>query len=195
MMKILLLVFLTSVAFLSSAVGQERTDERKWTINPETGDTVYTEAITISKTEDITSRNSILIINPLKFFLFYNISYFHKLSDAAAIGVGIQTPTISGLSGFGANAELRFYPKGRNLKGFYFAPNFSFNSLTDKDDNETVSISSLGILIGWQWFPGEDFALGLGIGVDHYFFKGLDSDFESLNGFVPSLRFDIGFAW
>jgi len=49
-----------------------------------------------------------IIVNPLKFLLFYNISYFHKLSNQVAIGGGVQMPTISGLNGFGANAEVRF---------------------------------------------------------------------------------------
>jgi hypothetical protein len=179
----------------STGLGQERTDEKKWTIDPETGDTVYTTSVIISQTTDITTRNSLILINPLKFLLFYNISYFHKLNDGTAIGGGIQIPTISDVNGFGINAEARFYPKGNNLKGFYFAPNFSYNNLSSDEDNESVSITSLGGLVGWQWFPGEQFAIGLGIGVDYYFFSGDDEDFDDLNGFAPALRFDIGYAW
>jgi hypothetical protein len=37
--------------------------------------------------------------------------------------------------------------------------------------------------------------MGLGIGVDYYFFSGNVDDFEDYNGFAPALRFDIGFAW
>ena len=194
-MKTLFQSLLISFVIVLSAFGQDRTDEKKWTIDPETGDTIYTEAVIISQTEDITPRNSMIIINPLKFFLFYNISYFHKLSNNAVIGGGVQIPTLSGLTGFGVNAELRFHPSGRNMRGFYFAPNFSYNSLTNDEDNENVSITSAGGLVGWQWFPGEQFAMGLGIGVDYYFFSGDVDDFEDLNGFAPALRFDIGFAW
>jgi len=186
---------LIGLTIFASGFGQERTDERKWTIDPVTGDTIYSEATIISQSEDITPRNSMIIINPLKFLLFYNISYFHKLSDGAAIGGGIQMPTISGLNGFGVNAEARFYPKGKNLKGFYFAPNVSYNNLSSDGSDASVSITSVGGLVGWQWFPGEQFAMGLGIGVDYYFFSGDSDVYTKLDGTVPLLRFDIGYAW
>jgi len=194
-MKTLSLALLISAAMFSSGFGQERTDEKKWTIDPETGDTIYIESVVISQSEDITPRSSMIIINPLKFLLFYNISYFHKLNDGTAIGGGIQMPTVSGLTGFGANAEVRFYPKGKNLKGFYFAPNISYNNISDDETGETASITSVGGLVGWQWFPGEQFAMGLGIGVDYYFVSGNTDDFSELDGTAPALRFDIGYAW
>jgi hypothetical protein len=137
-----------------------------------------------------------IVINPLKFLLFYNISYFHKISDKSVIGGGIQMPTISGVDGFGVNAEIRFHPSGKNLRGFYFAPNISYNSLSGNDEgDESVSITSVGGLVGWQWFPGDQFAIGLGIGVDYYFFSGEDDDFSDIDGTAPALRFDIGYAW
>ena len=194
-MKTLSLALLIGGLLISSNFGQERTDEKKWTIDSQTGDTLFTSSVIVSQSEDITPRNSMVVINPLKFLVFYNISYFQKLTEGAAIGVGLQMPTISGVNGFGVNAEARFYPKGNNLRGFYFAPNFSYNNLKEEDDNENVSITSAGGLVGWQWFPGEQFAMGLGIGVDYYFFSGNDVDFEDYNGFAPALRFDIGFAW
>jgi len=194
-MKTLSLALLIGGMFISSNFGQERTDEKKWTIDPQTGDTLFTSSIIVSQSEDITPRNSMIVINPLKFLVFYNISFFQKLNENTAIGVGLQMPTISGVNGFGVNAEARFYPKGNNLRGFYLAPNFSYNNLTEEGDNENVSITSAGGLVGWQWFPGEQFAMGLGIGVDYYFFSGNDDDFEDYNGFAPALRFDIGFAW
>jgi len=194
-MKTLSLALLIGGMFISSNFGQERTDEKKWTIDPQTEDTLFTSSVIVSQSEDITPRNSMIVINPLKFLVFYNISFFQKLNESTAIGVGLQMPTISGVNGFGVNAEARFYPKGNNLRGFYLAPNFSYNNLTEEGDNEKVSITSAGGLVGWQWFPGEQFAMGLGIGVDYYFFSGNDDDFEDYNGFAPALRFDIGFAW
>ena len=194
-MKTLSLVLLIGLAIFASGFGQERTDEKKWTIDPVTGDTIYSEATIISQSEDITPRSSMIIINPLKFLLFYNISYFHKINDGFAVGGGIQMPTISGLNGFGVNAEARFYPKGKNLKGFYFAPNVSYNNLSSDGSDASVSITSVGGLVGWQWFPGEQFAMGLGIGVDYYFFSGDSDVYTKLDGTVPLLRFDIGYAW
>ena len=104
-------------------------------------------------------------------------------------------PTLSGINGFGVNAEVRFYPSGKNLKGFYFAPNVSYNSLSTDGSDASVSISSIGGLVGWQWFPGEQFAIGLGIGVDYYFLSNDDADLSDYNGSAPLLRFDIGYAW
>ena len=55
----------------------------------------------------------------------------------------------------------------------------------------------MGALIGWQWFPGDDFAIGLGIGADYYT-GSVDengSDFGNYSGTVPAVRFDIGYAW
>jgi len=194
-MKTLSITMMIIFAILTSGFGQERTDEQKWTIDPETGDTIFTKSVIITDYQDITPRNSMLVINPLKFFLFYNLSYFYKINDVAAIGVGVQMPTISGINGFGFNAEARLYPNGNNLRGFYFAPNFSYNNLTDEGDNENAVITSIGGLVGWQWFPGDQFAMGLGIGVDYYFFSGDEADFNDLNGFAPAIRFDIGYAW
>lgn len=194
-MKFLLYSVLISTAVIISAFGQDRTEERKWTIDPETGDTIYTEAVTIARTEDITPRNSMIIINPLKFLLFYNISYYQKIGEKSAIGIGLQIPTISGISGIGINIENRLYPKGKNLRGFYFAPNVSYNNLSAKGSSSSVSIFSIGGLVGWQWFPGDEFALGLGIGIDYYFFSGTSHVFNDYNGTAPALRFDIGYAW
>jgi hypothetical protein len=194
-MKTFLLLSLTSLTIIASVCGQERTNEKKWTIDPATGDTVYTEAVIVSRTEDITPRSGMIIVNPLKFLLFYNISYIHKINDKVSVGGGIQSPTLKGLNGFGINAELRLYPNGRNMKGFYFAPNVSYNNLSSDGSSSSVSISSIGGLLGWQWFPGEQFAMGLGIGVDYYFFSEKDAAFDRYNGTAPALRFDIGYAW
>ncbi len=45
MMKTLILTMLICIFMLSIGFGQERTGEKKWTIDPATGDTIYTEAV------------------------------------------------------------------------------------------------------------------------------------------------------
>ncbi len=193
-MKIKLTILVILLCGLN-LTAQVRTDETKVTVNETTGDTVYTQSVTISETEDITTRNHMIVINPLKFLLFYNLSYFNMVSESIAIGGGLQTPTISGVSGIGFNAELRYYPTGKMLRGFYIAPNIAYNNL--KFEDESISPFSIGILLGWQWFLGDEFALGLGIGIDYYTgnVKGHNGNIESYDGKVPSLRFDIGYAW
>ncbi|HSR18368.1 MAG TPA: hypothetical protein VLM39_09800 [Ignavibacteriaceae bacterium] len=192
--KMKYLIIITFILFsISAGIAQTKTEEKKKTVTTSEGDTVITESEIISTEEDITPRSEMIVINPLKFLLFYNISYFHKFSDKTAFGIGVQMPTLSDVYGFGVNAEVRIYPRGKNLKGFYFAPNFSYNHLESGSD-ETSPIA-LGILVGWQWFPGTDFAMGLGIGIDYYFSVSDNDDFDSYDGAAPALRFDIGYAW
>jgi hypothetical protein len=192
-MKKLLLVSVLLITAVST-VAQVRTDEKKTTVKKATGDTTFTESVIISESVDITPRNNMLIINPLKFILFYNLSYYHKVSESVVAGGGIQFPTISGVNGIGFNAEVRFHPTGRNMRGFYLAPNISYNSLSAEDGK--ADLFSIGALVGWQWFPGDEFAIGLGIGIDYYTGSAEDdNDFERYSGSLPALRFDIGYAW
>lgn len=194
-MKTIILSLLISLAMFLPALGQDRTDETRITVDTESGDTVITESVIVSLTEDITPRSHMFIINPLKFLLFYNISYFQKVSNNIVVGGGIQIPTISGIDGFGANAEVRIHPNGKNLRGFYVAPNISFNHLSSEDGS--TSPFSFGVLVGWQWFPGDQFALGFGIGIDYYIGTVTEDngDFDRYSETVPALRFDIGYAW
>jgi hypothetical protein len=183
-----------------STTAQTVTTESKTTIDSATGKTTTTYSTSVSKSEDITPRKNMIVINPLKFFLFYNLSYYHALSNSIAVGGGLQMPTISGLSGFGINAEMRWHPSGKALRGFYVAPNISFNSLTEtvSSREETTTPFSIGLLAGWQWFPGDDFAMGLGIGFDYYTgstSSNSESSITKYSGTLPALRFDIGYAW
>jgi hypothetical protein len=186
--------FILLILFTLSISAQIKTKEKKKTVT-EDGDTVYTESTIISTIEDITPREDMIVINPLKFFIFYNLSYFHKVSDKVAVGGGVQIPTIAGLGGFGINAEARIYPSAKTLRGFYIAPNISYNNLTVNGGGTTAF--GMGALIGWQWFPGDDFAIGLGIGIDYYTgsVDDIDDDFNNYSGSVPAVRFDIGYAW
>jgi len=179
------------------AFSQVRTEETKKTVDEKTGDTTLTRSVIIAQSEDITPRNHMIVINPLKFFLFYNLTYFQKASQNIGIGGGIQIPTLSGLTGFGVNAEMRLYPSGKTLRGFYFAPNISYNRLSGEHSDVTTSAFSVGGLVGWQWFPGDDFAIGLGLGIDYYTGSTSqdENDFGSYDGTVPAIRFDIGYAW
>lgn len=195
-MKTIIYTLAITLLIVSLGFAQVRTEEKKTTVDEETKDTTITESVTISVTEDITPRNNLIVINPLKFFIFYNISYFHKFTNTLIIGAGTQIPTPQGVNGYGINAEVRLYPSGKNMRGFYLAPNISYNELRD-EDGANAEIFSAGVLVGWQWFPGDEFAIGLGIGLDHYSASGNDEndEFGSYDGFVPALRFDIGYVW
>jgi hypothetical protein len=186
-----------TLAFLCTVqvAAQTRTEETRKTIDPAKGDTLVTESVIISRTEDITPRSSILLVNPLKFFLLYNLTYMRRVSSDAVVGGGVQIPTIAGIDGFGVNAEVRFHPSGKAPRGFYIAPNIGYYRLRVGDVESNPF--SIGVLLGWQWFPGDDFAMGLGIGFDYYTGSTADgnNDLERYSGNVPALRFDIGYAW
>jgi len=181
----------------NSAAAQTRTEETITTTDS-TGKETTTKVVKIGSSEDITVRNNMITINPLKFFLFYNLTYYHAFSKGVVGGIGAQLPTPSGVGGFGLNAEVRLHPSGKGPRGFYVAPNISYNRLTDESD-VAVTAFSIGALAGWQWFPGDEFAIGLGIGIDQYFLSASDDNestsFESFDGLAPALRFDIGYAW
>ena len=88
-----------------------------------------------------------------------------------------------------------FILKEKIYGDFILHPTYLTTVLPDEANDEDASITSVGGLVGWQWFPGDEFAIGLGIGVDYYFFSGSDESFDEYDGFAPALRFDIGYAW
>ncbi len=215
MKYILITLLFISFVSLQQLQAQTRTEETVTTTDS-TGKSVVQQVVKVSRSEDIRTLNNMIIINPLKFFLYYNLSYYRKITPGLVIGGGLQIPTLEGIGGWGVNLEARLHPSVKAPKGFYFAPNFSYNRLTT-DENlyefdpnsgqqivvgvSTVGVTStsIGALIGWQWFPSDEFAIGLGIGADYYMLSDVNSNsaytFRSVDGFAPALRFDIGYAW
>lgn len=214
-MKHFLSISLFLLVAVCASMAQVRTEETITTTDS-TGKSTTVTVMKVGTTTDVTPRTDMIVLNPLKFLLFYNLSYFHSISPNMAIGGGIQIPTSlldEAFGGFGVNLEGRFYPGKRALKGFYLAPNVSMNflnsTITTYDFDPTTGrevmhertssamVSSVGALAGWQWFVGDDFAIGLGLGIDHYIISTSDdvNDFETISGTLPSLRFDIGYGW
>ena len=195
-MKLTIFLMIAACLILCQpAFSQVRTEEKKKTVTEQKGDTTITKSVILTESEDITPRHHMIIVNPLKFIFFYNISYVQRISPAIALGVGVQSPTPAGINGIGFNAEARFHPSAKTLRGFYFAPNISYNRLWGENSDDAVSALSVGGLIGWQWFVGDDFAIGLGIGIDYYFLSASeDDDFGKYDGTAPGLRFDIGYG-
>ena len=173
---------------------QNKTIEKK-VITDSQGKKDSTESVIITKTEDITPRENMIIINPLKFILFYNVNFYKKVNQLAVVGGGIQFPTIKGINGFGINGEARIHFNKKAPRGFYLAPNISYNNLKSSGSSSSTNAFSIGVLVGWQWFPGDDFAMGLGIGIDHYFLSDSKNNFSNYDGSAPNIRFDIGYAW
>jgi len=209
-MKFVLAIFF-SCSLYGVAFAQTKTVETKTTRDTVTGKITTTTDTILSESEDIRRINNMITINPLKFIVFYNLSYYRALSPSIAIGGGLQLPTLHGFGGVGASGEMRIYPSGKALRGFYIAPNVSYTYITYSYSfpdgsgnfnsyNSSGNTSTVGFLLGWQWFPGDEFAIGLGLGMDYYFLStNAGAQYVNFgafgNGAAPALRFDIGYAW
>lgn len=206
---------------VSGLRAQTEVEQHKISIDSATGKRTVTTTTIVKTVEDISPYTDILNINPLKFFIAYNLNWVHKLSANTAFGVGAEIgySWINELEGttWGVLGEFRYYPSKKSLHGFYVAPNFSYtqtnnlyystydaSTATLTSGTYTQQMLSLGILAGWQWFPADNFSMGLALGVDDYIplnQKGNEyEDFNLLGGMYgkgtsPTIRFDLGYAW
>ena len=158
-------------------------------------ETVVTTTTNKEVDDEVTIHNMIAL-NPIEFLIFFNLAYYREITPGFALGVGAHIPSTKLIGGYGVTLEGRLYPFGKALRRFYVAPNVSYNKLSEDKSGISVTASSIGLLLGWQWFVGDAFAIGLGAGFDYYFGTASDNtDFASYSGTLPALRFDIGFGW
>jgi hypothetical protein len=165
-------------------------------------------------TEEVTPRREMLTINPIKFFVFYNLQYLRQVLPHVAVGAGFNLPTYHSIKGIGFNAEARWYPGSHALRGGYLAPTISANFLTVTDNdysyivdggyyNDGIATKSnaidLGLVLGWQWFWSDDFAIGIGLGFDYpvSVSPGARSiPFVNTSDAAETVfRLDIGYGW
>src|SRR2546423_2109974 len=118
-MKTIIASFALAVIITGAAFAQTRTTETRTTKDSTIGGVTTTITTTVSETEDITPRNNMLSVSPVKYILFYNLTYYRKFSDMWVLGIGLSGPTFGGhldkdvsVGGFGANFEARYYPSG-----------------------------------------------------------------------------------
>ncbi len=198
------------VLFISvSARAQTEVKQHTVSIDSATGKTTVSDETIIKKEEDITPYTDMVNINPLKFFIAYNMTWYHKIANNAAVGIGAEFGALHENTAWGMNAEFRFYPSKKSMHGFYFAPNISYVQATNVDyyfydgyGSYTARTMTAGMLLGWQWFPGSDFSIGLALGADAYIpLNTSHADSYDLlggiygSGVYPAIRFDIGYAW
>jgi hypothetical protein len=210
------LVVLLLLLGTSEVFGQTITIEKRISRDSATGVTTVSWDTIIGKSEDITPINNMIIIDPISFIWRFNARYYRTLSRTVTISLGGNYDWFNGLpdigSAFGFNAELRLYPNKNAPHGFYMAPDISYDVATgqysglDANGNPTsssVSMITMGALFGWQWFPSDNFCLGLALGFDDYIHVSGPTDVYGFNtifgntitGILPAIRFDIGFGW
>ena len=208
---VLLLAGATCVAQTKKT--EETKTETQTQVDSTSGKTTTVSTVTsVATTEDITPRKHMLSSDPIKFWQFYNISYYQAISPQIVVGGGIMLPTALGdhdMTGFGFNLESRFYLSGKPFRGFHLNPILSFNSITydsyywDSQGPGNTKIHdtqvSLGLMMGWHWYPWEEFGTQIAFGADYNFsattedgILGLGSDKK---GVVPAARFTIGYSW
>ena len=172
----------------------------------------------IGKSEDVTPINNMIIIDPISFFWEVNAKYYRTFSPTVVGGLGANYGWFNGIlnngSSYGINAEVRFYPSKKAPHGFYLAPNIAFNIgsgqeyAPDANGNygtttATATSMTIGGMFGWQWFPSDNFCIGLALGFNDYIHVSGPSDILSIGtifgstitGILPALRFDIGYGW
>jgi hypothetical protein len=185
----------TQTAIDSTSGKVMETSERKvvettTTIDSATGKQVTSSnVVTISTERDLTVRENLITLNPVKFAWMYNLTYYRNINNTIVVGGGFQVPTALAMedySGFGLNASMRFYPTGKNMRGFFIEPNVTFNTLSEKTSQyvtdpttgngqyqeveNTYRPLTIGVLTGWQWFMGDNFSMGLAVGADNYMY-------------------------
>lgn len=197
-MKANTIIALTTALFMlnSIALSQTRRESEDIIIN-EKGDTTRTKTITIYTEEEIAPPQHMLYLDPFSFFINYNIGYMQMVSSKVAFGGALILPAAQDVSGMAIELEGRVYPGGKGLGGFYVAPRFTYSTLRIRPTND-VTVALAGF-VGWQWFPANDFGIGLGVGYERFFSRIDDGENNSLFGVYgngrPAIRFDIGYVW
>jgi len=220
-MRTLLTIMALALLITTGARAQTKTTEAKTTetqkqIDSTTGKVIESSVVTsIATTEDITVRQNMIYIDPVKFFGMFNIGYQRAITPLFTVGGVVQSPTqLSDATGFGVIAEGRYYPGAKAFRGFHVGATLSYNSISFEHYNyeseaveeATIDPVSLGAVIGWHWYPWDDFAVELALGAD-YTFNGVkkngsaeyfadDAPFvNNVQGILPSFRVHFGYAW
>jgi hypothetical protein len=142
---------------------------------------------------------NVLKINPIGLaFGNFNLNYQRGLTDATAIQIGANYwYKIFGedVSGVGIRGSYQFFITNKVKpapEGFYIGPQVSYNSIKDKDSQESVNAFGVGLMLGYQWIWASGVTLDLGAG-PMYQFADETSTGISYEGFLPNITIAIGY--
>ena len=141
----------------------------------------------------IFSQDKAIKANPLGLaFGIANAGYEFTTKDNQTATISGIYYGVSGIKGFGAGAEYRFYfSTGEALKGWHAGPSLGYLSLED-DFNNSASVFTLGGEAGHQWVFDSGFLIDVFAGVGYV--TGGD-DLSGLNSTAIGLGFSLGYAW
>lgn len=142
---------------------------------------------------------NVIKINPIGLaFGNFNLSYQRGLSDASALQIGANYwYRIFGadVSGIGVRGAYQFFLTNRVKpapEGFYIGPQVSYNSITEKETDESVSAFGVGLMLGYQWIWQSGVTLDIGAG-PMYQFASESSTNTSYEGFLPNITIAVGY--
>ena len=139
------------------------------------------------------AQNNAIMANPLGLaFGVANAGYEFTTTDAQTATISGIYYGISGIKGYGAGAEYRFYfSSGEAFKGWHAGPSLGYFALED-DFNTSASVFSIGGEAGHQWVFDNGFLIDAFASVG--FVTGGDT-LAGLNSTAIGLGFSIGYAW
>lgn len=142
---------------------------------------------------------NVLKINPISLaFGNFNLSYQRALGKAHAVQIGANywyRIFGSEVSGLGIRGGYQFFLTTRTKdapEGFYIGPQVSFNSIKEKETNNSVTAYGVGVMLGYQWVWKSGLCLDLGVG-PMYQFASESNTTTSYEGFLPNVTIALGF--
>jgi hypothetical protein len=142
---------------------------------------------------------NVIKVNPIALaFGNFNMSYQRALGKAHAVQIGANYwYRIFGtdVSGIGVRAGYQFFLTTRTKdapEGFYIGPQVSFNSITEKETDTSVTAFGVGAMLGYQWVWKSGLCLDLGAGPIYQFASESETT-TSYQGFLPNVTIALGF--
>ena len=138
----------------------------------------------------------------------FNVGYERALGESSSFLIAPQFGgfKFGGVkySSAGATAQYRYYFSGYAPEGFYAAPNISYTSGSVKFDDGSggenkTNFSSLafGAMAGKQWIFDSHFVIDLGLGANYtkFTYDNKDGSFATLkgSGILPAISFSLGY--
>lgn len=139
------------------------------------------------------SAQGYIKVNPINLaFGVFGASYEGVVNEKSSFQVGAYFVSRWGYSGFGAEAQYRFYLSDDDApRGLFVAPLVGVRVW-----GSDYTVMRLGGLIGYQWlFSDDKFSFELGVGP---VYRLVLSDFDTTsgdwaNGVVPALSLSLGY--
>jgi len=148
---------------------------------------------------DIIISTDIGAFIPIQSVIFYNINATIQLDNSSGMMLGVLTPAVSSVSGYGILLEYRWYWQEQSLEKWFLSPRINYTNIKSaKDVSETYS---LGLLANYQFIANSGFALNLGFGLAYNTGPSLqNSELKTSNGkrlsnTTPIFRIELGWAF